>query len=64
MLPTAVYGTDCSYLAPLIGLKELAVVGECFAYYGDRGASINDRRDVARLWILEANSAACLNNVT
>jgi len=36
MLTTWVRGTDCHYLAPLIRLKELAVVGKFLAYYRDR----------------------------
>ena len=64
MLPTPVRGADCRYLAPLIGLKELAVVCKFLAYYRDRCASIEKCSDGERLFIFEADSTAGLDNVT
>ena len=64
MFPTPVRGADCRYLAPLIGLKELAVVCKFLAYYRDRCTSIQKRSDGERLLIFEADSTPSLDNVT
>jgi hypothetical protein len=61
---TAVCGADCCYLAALIGLKELAVVGKDPADYGDRCTGIQKRPHSSRLRIFEADSTPGRNNVT
>jgi hypothetical protein len=63
MLPTVELAPESRYLAPLIGLKELAVVGEDFTDYGNRRTSIQKRSHLARWRGFKADTAS-LNNVT
>ena len=63
MFPTAVCGTERGYLTSLTGLKELAVVGEGLAYYGNRCTGINEGSHRAGFRIFETIGTSCLNNV-
>lgn len=64
VFPTAVCGTDCSYLDPLISLKKLAVAGKSPTDNGDECTGI--QKGLHWVWcrIFKADSTSSLNKVT